>query len=363
MRNFASVAAVALLIAGAFAAAEEPAQPPEWRAELLLKLTKPVSFEVTGSRVADAAVAAGKAEGVSVVIDPRIGDLADAKVTFRATKLRLDLALKWVVKLAGLAYEFRDGAVFVSTRKLLDEDAAARPVAAVDPDEAVRRRLAKKVSVEFDEAPLREAVDYFQSLAKGACIIDPALDAEKKVTLTVEDKPMSEALSLIAAKCGMDYVVKDEAVLFTTPFAAAIIRSPSPGPVRPPKRDEPEWLWKGTLGAVSAKTAEKPVSMEFVDIPVEEAINFISTLRHVSMMTDPRPGAALPQGPITLKISDMRLENAIKWVLRLAGLDYTLAGEAIFISTPERVREVASCDEGPPGKIGPDRAAGAEPGK
>jgi hypothetical protein len=49
---------------------------------------------------------------------------------------------------------------------------------------------------------------------------------------------------------------------------------------------------------------------------------------------DPRAAAGgAAQLKITLRVTDMDMETALKWILRLAELDYDLRGQAIYIST------------------------------
>jgi len=97
--------------------------------------------------------------------------------------------------------------------------------------------------------------------------------------------------------------------------------------------DEPRWKRD-----IRAKLQRK-VSFEFVDTPLEEAIAFLQTLTKINMILDPNAlkGAGGARTAITLKVSDMTLELALKWILRLAELDYTIKNRAVFISKPDRL--------------------------
>jgi len=99
------------------------------------------------------------------------------------------------------------------------------------------------------------------------------------------------------------------------------------------ERDEPSWKKE------IRKQMDRRVTFEFVDTPLEEAINFLQTLTKVNMILDPNAftGGGGADVPITLKVSDMELSLALKWILRLAELDYTLKNEAVFISTPQNL--------------------------
>ncbi|MBE7462432.1 MAG: hypothetical protein HS116_02960 [Planctomycetes bacterium] len=79
------------------------------------------------------------------------------------------------------------------------------------------------------------------------------------------------------------------------------------------------------------KKLQRKVSFEFVDTPLDEAITFLRSLTNVTMIVDPKVlegGAA----PINLRVTDMTLELALEWILRLAELDYALKDNAVFIS-------------------------------
>ncbi len=95
---------------------------------------------------------------------------------------------------------------------------------------------------------------------------------------------------------------------------------------------EPQWMKD------IRKQFDRRVTFEFVDTPLNEAIAFLQTLTKLTIILDPKAaeggGASVP---ITLRVTNMELRLALKWILRLAGLDYTLKKEAIFISTPENL--------------------------
>jgi Flp pilus assembly secretin CpaC/tetratricopeptide (TPR) repeat protein len=93
------------------------------------------------------------------------------------------------------------------------------------------------------------------------------------------------------------------------------------------RTDEP---WKMDI----MRKLSRKVSFEFVDTPLQEALTFLQTLSKVNIILDPRAAAGgASQLKITLRVTDMDMETALKWILRLAELDYDLRGQAIYIST------------------------------
>ena len=76
-----------------------------------------------------------------------------------------------------------------------------------------------------------------------------------------------------------------------------------------------------------------------MDTPVDEALQFLATLLKVEIEVDPEATGEARKS-ITLKIVDMTSGNALKWVTRLANLDYVVKDNAVYISTQDKVKAV-----------------------
>jgi len=96
---------------------------------------------------------------------------------------------------------------------------------------------------------------------------------------------------------------------------------------------EPEWKRQ------IARKLDRKVTFEFVDTPLSEALQFLQTLTDTTIVLDPRASeeSGGDNTPITLNVTNMPLRTALKWILRLADLDFALKGEAVFISTPQNL--------------------------
>ncbi len=94
-------------------------------------------------------------------------------------------------------------------------------------------------------------------------------------------------------------------------------------------RHRTEEPWKEEI----RKKMKRTVSFEFVDTPLEDALKFLNSLTKISIILDPK---AVSEGanktPINLRVQDMPLELALKWVLKLAELEYDLRNQAVFIT-------------------------------
>ncbi len=91
--------------------------------------------------------------------------------------------------------------------------------------------------------------------------------------------------------------------------------------------------WKSDI----KKKLQRKVSFEFIDTPLEEAIGFLRSLAQVTMVLDPKVVQGAPA--INLRVSDMSLDLALEWILKMAELDYVLQDQAIFISKTDKLTQ------------------------
>jgi hypothetical protein len=84
-----------------------------------------------------------------------------------------------------------------------------------------------------------------------------------------------------------------------------------------------------------------PVSFEFVDEPLNEALQSLSKSIKTPIVFAEDLGADAQSCPMTLRVSDMEAELAINWLCRLAELEYEVdeEKEQILIVKKARVRE------------------------
>jgi type II secretory pathway component GspD/PulD (secretin) len=95
------------------------------------------------------------------------------------------------------------------------------------------------------------------------------------------------------------------------------------------KQKEPDWRTH-----IDAQL-EKRVSFDFVDTPLNDVVAFLANLTDSTILLDPK--ATTGKAAITLKVSDMKLSQALGWVARQAKLEYSIQNGAIFISTKSRI--------------------------
>ena len=100
------------------------------------------------------------------------------------------------------------------------------------------------------------------------------------------------------------------------------------GPAKPP--------WRSRL----QEQLQRPVTFEFTEAPLEDVVEFLRTVSEANIVLDTRGIQAAgkdPRMPITLRIKDVSLGDALDWVMELSGLTYSLRRGAILISDPSQM--------------------------
>ena len=82
----------------------------------------------------------------------------------------------------------------------------------------------------------------------------------------------------------------------------------------------------------------KQVSFDFVETPLPDVVSFLGGLTDTTIVLDTDVFKDRPPS-ISLRVNDMRLEAALSWICRLAGVSFGLRNEAIFVSTANKLRE------------------------
>ncbi len=97
------------------------------------------------------------------------------------------------------------------------------------------------------------------------------------------------------------------------------------------QRRAPEWKLR------LERELERPVTFNFVETQFSEALDVIRDISGVNIILDPNAfqdaAGAGKETPISLKVTDMKLKHALKWLVDQVGLQYTLSDHTVFIST------------------------------
>ncbi|KPJ59326.1 MAG: hypothetical protein AMS15_07035 [Planctomycetes bacterium DG_23] len=77
---------------------------------------------------------------------------------------------------------------------------------------------------------------------------------------------------------------------------------------------------------------KETVSYSFEREPLKEVLETYRKDLRLNIILDAKGRGVNPEAPITLELRNVRFESALSWTTRLAGLDYVIRNQAIFIS-------------------------------
>jgi len=95
--------------------------------------------------------------------------------------------------------------------------------------------------------------------------------------------------------------------------------------------EEPPWMpdLKNKL--------ETKVSFDFVETPLQDVVTFLQQITNATIILDAKSMSGLASPEVTLKVTEMKLSQALDWILKQVGLQYALKEQAIYIGNAEAV--------------------------
>lgn len=87
--------------------------------------------------------------------------------------------------------------------------------------------------------------------------------------------------------------------------------------------DMPKWQIE-----MIQKLATTKVTFEFDEARLKDVLAFLQVRTGLNIILDP---SANPNGVVNLQVNDMKLFNAIKWILKMQGLTFIMKDEAILV--------------------------------
>lgn len=88
----------------------------------------------------------------------------------------------------------------------------------------------------------------------------------------------------------------------------------------------------GDANAMIERKLDRKVSFEFVSTPMSEVLQFLQVLTRANVMADPRIPKKKRMVPVTLKVTDLLLRDALERVLTPIGLEFSVRMGVLFIS-------------------------------
>lgn len=351
------------------AAAEPPAEAPPWQRDLLARLQTHLDREYKEAPLAEVVKDLRKEFEVKLLIDPGLKEAPrPGTVTLKLKDVPLESLLKWIARSNGLRCALRepDTVLFTSQERIaslgltpLAVDTGVLPSGELAPWRIwYKGKFEKKVSFEFVDTPLSEGVEFIRQLTGSNFVFgaDENEVGDIPLNLKLADMPLDKLWRWILYSVEVQYGYADHTIVIDSaerlrklavkPLGIGI-DTPGPG-------TSPEALRNIRVAF------ESKVSFEFVDTPLDEAIEFMRAVSRINMVVDPRafeghtgsgslrPARPLPGGvgtlerysPVTLKLQDMPLHIAMKWIVRDVGLEIAIVEDAVLISTPEQLAKL-----------------------
>jgi hypothetical protein len=309
------------------------------RKRLAAKTEQRVSFNFADTSLGDVAEDLGERAGVAINLDPRIFKDDPLKVTLRVDDGRLDDALSRICKPLGLVWLPLDGAVFITTPALAKKEPERteelRRLQEPSPEDLFTRiRLLQRLKFTFVETPLRDMFQFFEGFRGVTLVWDPRVSGRERLTVNAtfsgRDMRLDQALRWACRTAGMVCVWRDGAMLVTRPehVSKALDQDKQLRQLGEPPTEQ-----------LAARVAKR-IYFEFRGTLLPEALSVISEQGGLPIELD-RGAVGHEARPLDLCVYGMRLDWALTWVCRQAGMVYVWRDGKILVTTPERARKAS----------------------
>ena len=174
----------------------------------------------------------------------------------------------------------------------------------------VEGKLETKISFDFVNTPLEDAIAFFNCIMPISFIVDTQAGiGQKPITLKANAMKFKVALKWICRLTETSLVLEDRVLFISTEK----------------RLKEGAFRLAKPLPPALEKKLQRKVSFDFVDTPLPDIARFLTDLTGTSFQLDSK---AAPKGTtITLKVNDQTLERALGWMMRIHGLGYRPEGE------------------------------------
>jgi ferric-dicitrate binding protein FerR (iron transport regulator) len=246
--------------------------------------------------------------------------IARTRISLSMIQVPTVSAIRWLARLSGArAFELPDKSIVITRTK--PKNGTELLYEADDSEEwkkEIEKKLKKKVSFEFVQAPLSEAVNFLQQVSNINMVTDPALGKKKDapVTLKMTTATLKLSLTWILKMAGCEYELLDHALFI--------------------KLAGPRKVAKTEISKKLRAALARKVSLEFVEMPLEECIAYCKGLATVNIIVDPKAFAAGRvdrKTSITLRLTKVSLQKTLETITRMAGLRIEYRkGDVIYIT-------------------------------
>jgi type II secretory pathway component GspD/PulD (secretin) len=271
---------IASLLAGLSANAQDTAIPA-WQAQMEQKLRRNVTFEFKDATLDEAVAFIGQLSKVTVVLQP---DIKTPAITLSVTNVSIKNALDKILAQSGLEYAYVDEALFIFEKgKFPKAEAPSAPPLSAEAEKKFDTSLSLLRDSDFN---IRENA----SKAIAALGRDASLKLEAALRIET-DAEARERLTRILSS-----------------YAQPTLNDVSPEATR-------------LLDSYSHR-----ITFTFVEIPLEDAVLFTGQFIHNPKFACDTNVTNLP---LTLRVNDMPMGLALRWIARVSGARIVADGDAL----------------------------------
>ncbi len=308
----------------ALGAALDPGLDPEDRA-VAERLERTIDADFVDVQLEEGVEYLRRVTGANVVIDP--GVLADPPppLTMQVADIKAKSALGFMMRMTGLRFEVRDGAVVITDRPATERAAGPTDRRLPGPELAVDLR--RKLAADFCDTELSDVVAYLNRATGARIVLDPAV-ADRNVgpvNLQVRDMSLENLLDHLVTQTGLDYTFDGGAVVITDDLE--------------PVGHEPAWQalnrqgrWQRRYrGEHFPELVGHMLAFPAVDAPLPAALE--PAVRVVPL--ELRPGRFLTENiAVSLPAGERTAGSQVLQLARRAGMQALPAGDHLLIRDP-----------------------------
>lgn len=313
--------------AGAKAAAPAAPGPQEERIRKALFVQKDVKFV---AKPLDVALESLKVQyGINIWMDEDTirdsGVALDAPVDLKISAASLHDVLHLILNRLNLTYLIEDEVLKITTVKAARAAARANPMPM---NARINRALGAPTDVVYVETPLKDALLFLKDQHNIPIKIDAGVAVADRVTLQPPvgvTLSLRSVLNLLLRSRKLTYVVENEELRITpiAPDAPPPVSTPSP------------------VDARIRKQLEAPTEVEFVELPLSDALRFLQDMHQIYIWLDEdalRKAKVSTTVPVTLQLSAIPLKSVFKLLLEPLTLTYIIEDDVLKVTTVEAAR-------------------------
>jgi type II secretory pathway component GspD/PulD (secretin) len=273
---------IASLLAGLSAYAQDTAIP-EWQAQMEQKLRRNVTFEFKDATLDEAVAFIGQLSKVTVVLEPGIKTPA---ITLSITNVNNKDALDKILAHSGLEYAYVDEALFIFEKGKFPK--AEAPPASPLSAEAEKKFDTSLSLLRDNDFNIRESA----SKAIAALGRDASLKLEAALRIETDAEARERITRILSS------------------YAQPTLNDVSPEATQ-------------LLDSYSHR-----ITFTFVEIPLEDAVLFTGQFIHNPKFAC---DTNVTTRPLTLRVNDMSMGLALRWIARVSGTRIVADGDALKI--------------------------------